>query len=511
MTPAIELVNVTKVYRRYGGRQFSTLKSALLQRSILRDLQPSEIFPALTDVSFTVPKGSTFGVIGRNGSGKSTALKLVAGITKPTSGTVTVKGRISALIELGAGFHPEISGRENVFINGIMLGLSKREIQNRFDEIVDFAELREFIDAPVKTYSSGMYMRLGFAVAIHVDPDVLLVDEVLAVGDEGFTHKCLDKFGEFKRSNKTILLVTHSLNLVERFCDEAVWLDGGQKQAEGDPKRVVGAYLTKVEEGEDALHGRDHGEGRRERAQPPEPASDGPAPQDPTSNMFHATEGRWGSREIEITDVAFLDPAGQPSFVFHSGDAMAVRLTVRAAQPIDDFVFGIGLFNADGVCCYGTNTYLEEMNPDRLERRRGGDVPHREPRPGRRHLQARRRRPQARWLSLRLPPAALHLPGEVADARCRHLPPAASTGRFPRACSSGRRTATRCRLKVHGPSDRSRRTICDHRHLSQSSRPVQDRDHAQRDGRARPRRLRPDAVRESAVRRRRRARPAARA
>ena len=215
MTAAIELVNVSKIYRRYGGRQFATLKSALLQRSILRDLRPSETFPALTDVSFSVPKGSTFGVIGRNGSGKSTALKLVAGITKPTSGTVRVDGRISALIELGAGFHPEISGRENVFINGIMLGLTKRQIHERFDDIVDFAELREFIDAPVKTYSSGMYMRLGFAVAIHVDPDVLLVDEVLAVGDEGFTHKCLDKFAEFRRRGKTILLVTHSLGLVE--------------------------------------------------------------------------------------------------------------------------------------------------------------------------------------------------------------------------------------------------------------------------------------------------------
>src|ERR687884_1566174 len=196
MTAAIELAKVTKIYRRYSGRQFSTLKSALLQRSLMRDLRPSETFPALTDVSFTVQKGSTYGVIGRNGSGKSTALKLVAGITKPTTGAVRVEGRISALIELGAGFHPEISGRENVFINGIMLGLTKQQIQDRFDDIIDFAELREFIDAPVKTYSSGMYMRLGFAVAIHVDPEILLVDEVLAVGDEGFTHKCLDKFGE---------------------------------------------------------------------------------------------------------------------------------------------------------------------------------------------------------------------------------------------------------------------------------------------------------------------------
>src|SRR3989442_8652813 len=250
---AIELVGVSKIYRRYGGRHFSTLKSALLQRSILRDLQPSETFPALKDVSFSVPKGSTYGVIGRNGSGKSTALKLVAGITKPTSGAVRVEGRISALIELGAGFHPEISGRENVFINGIMLGLSKRQIQERFNEIVDFAELREFIDAPVKTYSSGMYMRLGFAVAIHVDPDVLLVDEVLAVGDEGFTHKCLDKFSELRRRGKTILLVTHSLSLVERFCDTAVWLDAGHVRAHGDPRRVIDEYLTAVEQSEEQL------------------------------------------------------------------------------------------------------------------------------------------------------------------------------------------------------------------------------------------------------------------
>ena len=376
MTAAIELVNVSKIYRRYGGRQFSTLKSALLQRSILRDLQPSETFPALTDVTFSVPKGSTYGVIGRNGSGKSTALKLVAGITKPTSGVIRVEGRISALIELGAGFHPEISGRENVFINGIMLGLTKREIQERFDEIVDFAELREFIDAPVKTYSSGMYMRLGFAVAIHVNPDVLLVDEVLAVGDEGFTHKCLDKFAEFRRRGRTILLVTHSLTLVERFCDEALWLDEGHALSHGDPKRVVGAYLTKVEQGEAQLlaettakaveeAGRDGQEGRdgqdgQEGLEPQE------RPADPTSNMYQAVEGRWGSREVEITDVTLLDASGQQSFVFHSGDRVSIRLKVRAAHPTDDFVFGIGLFNADGVCCYGTNTYLEEMDPEQL-------------------------------------------------------------------------------------------------------------------------------------------------
>ncbi|MEI6243534.1 MAG: ABC transporter ATP-binding protein, partial [Acidobacteriota bacterium] len=273
---AIELNNVTKVYRRFGGKQFATLKSALLQRSILRELQPAETFQALNDVSFSVPKGCTFAVIGRNGSGKSTALKLVAGITKPTSGTVQVDGRISALIELGAGFHPEISGRENVFINGIMLGLTKREVQDRFDDIVEFAELTEFIDAPVKTYSSGMYMRLGFAVAIHVDPDVLLVDEVLAVGDEGFTHKCLDKFADFKRRGKTILLVTHSLGLVERFCDDAVWLDHGKTLAQGDPKRVIGAYLIDVESSEEGYLAKADAKVQEEIASEPAPVEAAP-------------------------------------------------------------------------------------------------------------------------------------------------------------------------------------------------------------------------------------------
>jgi len=371
---AIELANVSKIYRRYSGRQFSTLKSALLQRSLLQNLRPNEVFPALTDVSFAVRRGATYGVIGKNGSGKSTALKLVAGITKPTQGTVKVDGRISALIELGAGFHPEISGRENVFINGIMLGLTKKEVQERFDEIVDFAELREFIDAPVKTYSSGMYMRLGFAVAINVDPDVLLVDEVLAVGDEGFTHKCLDKFGEFRRRGKTILLVTHSLNLVERFCDEALWLDGGRNMTHGDPRRVVDAYLTNVEHGEATLLAEAKAKAIEGASQDGGGNPDGRDGQDGQNGQEAQTspdesgrfEGRWGSREVEILDVAFLDREGQPSFVFHSGDPVAIRVRVRAAHPTDDFVFGIAIFNADGVCCYGTNTEREDMVPERL-------------------------------------------------------------------------------------------------------------------------------------------------
>jgi ABC-type polysaccharide/polyol phosphate transport system ATPase subunit len=376
MANAIELTNASKVYRRFAHRrQFATLKSALLSRSLVRDLRPEETFTALNNVTVSVPRGQTLGVIGRNGSGKSTMLKLVAGITKPTSGTVKVSGRISALIELGAGFHPEISGRENVFINGIMLGLTKREVASRFDEIVEFAEMQEFIDAPVKTYSSGMYMRLGFAVAIHVDPEVLLVDEVLAVGDEGFTHKCLDKFAEFKRRGKTILLVTHSLGLVERFCDEALWLDAGRIKGSGDPKRIVGAYLTDIEQREEQELAAGDAKARESAAaavvSPDEPAS-AVLPDNPVetatgpADMFRATEGRWGSREVEITEVTLASGDGEAGHVFHSGERMDVRIRLRAPLAVDDFVVGIGIFNAEGICCYGTNTSIEELAAERL-------------------------------------------------------------------------------------------------------------------------------------------------
>jgi ABC-type polysaccharide/polyol phosphate transport system ATPase subunit len=373
MSTAIDVVNVSKIYRRYARRkQFATLKSALLSGSLIGDLTADETFPALRGVSFSVPKGCTYGVIGRNGSGKSTLLKCVAGITRPTEGTVTVDGRISALIELGAGFHPEISGRENIFINGIMLGLSKREVQRRFDEIVEFAEMQEFIDAPVKTYSSGMYMRLGFAVAVHVDPEVLLVDEVLAVGDQGFTLKCLDKFAEFRRRNRTILLVTHALDLVEKFCDQALWLDKGKTRAEGEPKRVVAAYIIDVERAENQELAKAEGErvaAAAKTAATPAAAAAATQPDDPVEageeprNMFNAAEGRWGTREIEITKVALVGPNGEAGHVFQRDEPMEVRMAVKAHQPVTDFVFGIGIFNADGVCCYGTNTNLEDLQP----------------------------------------------------------------------------------------------------------------------------------------------------
>ena len=364
--PVIVGRDVAKVYRRFVHKnQFKTLKSALLTGSLLSDLRPDETFTALDGVSFEVPRGSTFGVIGENGSGKSTLLKLVAGITKPTRGTIAVDGRVSALIELGAGFHPEISGRENVAINAIMLGLTRRELDRRFDEIVAFAELEEFIDAPVKTYSSGMYMRLGFAVAIHVDPDVLLIDEVLAVGDEAFTRKCLDKIAEFRRRGKTILFVTHSLGLVEKMCDDALWLRHGRTADRGDPKRVVDAYLMYVAGGEDerlkarqlAAQVEAAGDGTRsaEAAETAAPGAGGYRP------------GRWGSREVEIHGLRFLDASGHERHVYVPGEAVTIALSVGAAKPVEDFVFGVGLFSAEGASVWGTNTDIEGFSSRRLE------------------------------------------------------------------------------------------------------------------------------------------------
>lgn len=370
MGTAVRISDVSKIYQRYSHRkQFRTLKSALLKGNLIQELRPDETFRALSGVTFNVREGATFAVIGRNGSGKSTLLKLMAGITKPTSGIVEVNGRVSALIELGAGFHPEISGRENVFINGIMLGLSKKEIHRLFDEIVEFAELDEFIDAPVKTYSSGMYMRLGFAVAIHVNPDVLLIDEVLAVGDEAFVHKCLDKISEFRRRKKTIILVTHSLGLVEKMADEALWLDEGEIQLRGDPKKVVDAYLARVTMMDEEALAAATEKARSEAESLPAES----APEDDTEteevepvSAFTREKGRWGSREIEITDVDLLGDDGEPRHVFKTGEPVAIRLKVKTTGTLRDFVFGAAIFNADGVCCYGTNTHIEEFTPKEM-------------------------------------------------------------------------------------------------------------------------------------------------
>ena len=237
----IEFWQVSKRFQLQEGRTLREFVPALLKGRGWTDP-----FYALRDVTFSIDRGETVGIIGRNGSGKSTTLKLIAGVTAPTEGEVRVEGRVSPLIELGAGFHPDLTGRENVHLNASILGMSGKEIRQQFDNIVDFAELWEFIDTPVKRYSSGMYVRLGFAVAVHSNPEVLLVDEVLSVGDAFFQEKCLAKMHEFQRQGTTIVVVSHSLDLVASFCERAIWLDHGRIVAEGPAAAVVQQYTQTV-------------------------------------------------------------------------------------------------------------------------------------------------------------------------------------------------------------------------------------------------------------------------
>jgi ABC-type polysaccharide/polyol phosphate transport system ATPase subunit len=334
--PAISARRLTKAYRRPDVRRGATVKSLLLSRRD-RGADGDGLVPALTDVSFDVAAGETVGVIGANGSGKSTLLKLLAGIFRPTSGTLSVRGRLAALLDLGAGFHPEISGRENVEISGLLLGLSRREIARRFDAIVRFAEIEDFLDAPVKTYSSGMTVRLGFAIAAHSDPDVLLVDEVLAVGDEAFSHRCLEKFAEFERAGKTLLFVSHDLSLVTRHCRRAIWLERGRIAADGRSGETVARYRERVAEEEGAR-----------RLESPAPGA------------------RIGSGLARIAAARLLDGSGRPAGRLRSGDRATVEVEVTVPEPLSDFVFGFAITTVAGAVVFGCNTEREGLRPRAL-------------------------------------------------------------------------------------------------------------------------------------------------
>ncbi|MGD9124080.1 MAG: ABC transporter ATP-binding protein [Desulfarculaceae bacterium] len=340
---AIEVFGLSKRFRREILRRDHTTWKTLLLKPFSRS-RNRDLITVLEDIEFSVPKGTTLAVIGQNGSGKSTLLKILAGIYKPDQGSVNVKGRIASLIELGAGFHPEFTGRENVFLNGTILGLSKQEISKRFDQIVTYSGLGDYIDAPVRTYSSGMYVRLGFSVAVNVDPEVLLVDEVLAVGDEAFAHKCEDKINEFCRSGKTICMVTHDMGAVDKFANEVIWLDGGCIAARGEPRRVIDAYRQKVAQVEDAIR-------RGECA---------PQPEDEKQVQ------RWGDGEVRIEAVRTLDGSNQERAVFMHGDPMVIEMNYQVHRPTQDLVFGIGIVNAQDVLCYGTNSHIERVKVDRL-------------------------------------------------------------------------------------------------------------------------------------------------
>ena len=318
-THPIEVRDVAKRFRLYHERNQS------IKAAVMRGGRASyEEFWALDDVTFDVDEGTTFALVGENGSGKSTMLKCLAKILRPDRGTIEVQGKMSALLELGAGFHAELSGRENVFLNGSILGLSRKELEARFDEIVDFAGIERFIDMPVKNYSSGMYVRLGFSIAINVDPDVLLIDEVLAVGDEQFQRRCLERVADLRSAGKTIVVVTHSLNTVRNLCDAAVWLDHGKVRAIGSAGEVADSYLGEVH----VDHERDEqGEG-----------------------------SRWGSGDVRFTGFELLGPNGKATSQVRTGDEVTFRLHFEAERRVPSPVFGLGVYTLEGIQVTGPNT-----------------------------------------------------------------------------------------------------------------------------------------------------------
>jgi ABC-2 type transport system ATP-binding protein len=314
VSAAIAVEGVGKQFRRYRERP-TTLKER-----IIRFRQTWDVFWALREVSLEVPQGSTMGLIGPNGSGKTTLLKIVAGILRPSEGRVVTRGRIASLLALGAGFHPELTGRENVYLNASILGLGRAETDRLFDEIVAFAELDEFIDTQVKFYSSGMYVRLGFAVAVHVDPAILLVDEVLAVGDEGFQRKCLDRVRQFQREGRTIVFVTHAIDQVLQVCQSAVMLNRGRIQSMGDPAEVVREFRLLMMRS-DVAYGWDQ-----------------------------------GTKEIEIVSAEIFGADGSSRRAFAPGDEVVVQMDLRAGAPVPEPVVSLAIHDQQNRFVYGTNT-----------------------------------------------------------------------------------------------------------------------------------------------------------
>jgi lipopolysaccharide transport system ATP-binding protein len=340
MTKVIEFNNVSKRFILHRDRG-DTIQERFA--GMLRPRARGEEFWALRDISFSIAKGESLGLIGHNGAGKSTALKLMTRILEPTSGHVHMNGRVAALLELGSGFHPDLSGRENVFLNGSLLGFSRREMQAKLPEIVDFAEIDNFIDMEVKHYSSGMYTRLAFAVATAVDPEILITDEVLAVGDEAFQRKCMDRIYRFRQAGKTIIFVSHALETVRTLCDHAVWLDHGLARLVGGAGEVIDAYLSEVN--------------RREQERISEQLGDADS----------ADGHRHGTREIEIAQVELLGANGRARQVFQTNAPLTVRMHYIAHQPISRPVFGVALHHESGFLINGPNTRFNDVDIPAVE------------------------------------------------------------------------------------------------------------------------------------------------
>lgn len=338
MKNAIIVEHLGKVYHRYHTHKPATIMEVVL--SGFRGLSAREKFWALRGVNFTVAPGQMLGIIGKNGAGKSTLLQLLGGVGIPDEGKIKVTGRIGALLDLGAGFSADLTGRENVFVSGIVAGLTRREVARRLEQIVAFAELEDFIDNPVRTYSTGMGMRLAFSTAIHTDPDVLFVDEFLSVGDLAFQEKCLERIRELKAQGCAIVLVSHSADQVQKLCDRALWLRQGQVVAYGEAEVVAGQYVSEMRSETQ----------KRTPSRPPQMTKGG--------IELRLNENRFGSLEVEIVDVQLL-----PKSHINSGDGLIVEIEYSLRQPIDAPIFNVSITQEDGQVCLNTNTQNQGISP----------------------------------------------------------------------------------------------------------------------------------------------------
>ena len=355
----IRVEHVSKHFKVFVDKSYN-----LKERVLFAHRTRYEDRKVLRDISFSVKKGEAIGLIGENGCGKSTMLKLLSRIMYPDSGKIEINGRVSALIELGAGFHPDMSGRENIYTNAAIFGLNRAEIDRRLQTIIDFSELGDYIDNPVRTYSSGMYMRLAFSVAINVDADILLIDEILAVGDVAFQAKCFNKLREIKSRGTTIVIVSHSLGQIEQICDKSYWIEGGLIREQGTPPDVHQKYLRYMSERAGTLS---------QSAEPgPEPAETHKS-SDASSEApaeLPATNKRWGSRDVVFEKVAITDERGQESTRIESGKPFSIAMYYRVDRPVEDVAFGIAIYRNDGMRCYGTNTDVDHL-PIRLRGAKG--------------------------------------------------------------------------------------------------------------------------------------------
>jgi lipopolysaccharide transport system ATP-binding protein len=340
MSAAITVEGLSKQYRIGHANQETMLRERLvnlMKAMVFRAKRNDEIISALRDVSFTIQAGEIVGFIGRNGAGKSTLLKVLSRITYPSSGTVKVNGKVASLLEVGTGFHEELTGRENVYLNGSILGMPRKEVDRKLDAIVEFSGVEKFIDTPIKRYSSGMRLRLGFAVAAHLDPDILIVDEVLAVGDAPFQKKCLAAMGDL-RGGRTVLFVSHNLAAVEHLCDRCIWIDNGEIRMDGDPRPVIGAYL-------DAMNGGD----------------------DPESSESEWDRSRRGTGDGRYRAVELLSPEGFPQSCVRAGDPVVMRFHYSVARPIEYPSFGFRMFTDAGILVTDTSLWHHGIDIELLE------------------------------------------------------------------------------------------------------------------------------------------------